>query len=563
MVIARRAFEENLEPVEIPNKPYDVLVHQISGLLMKDRFCSFQQLLESFRNSYPYRNLAMEELEKVLDYMDSRLPRLLEVSFENRMVFKPRQASELFRYYFENLSMIPFEKQYLIIDESSDTAIGILDEAFVAEYGKPGVKFIIRGSPWIIRSLSEDKVCVEPVNDPTGSIPKWVGEEIPIPFDVAQEVGRLRGFVEEQIKKQVEIGMIVDHLANRYPANRETILRSIQVMIEHAGEGYQIPTDKRITIEEWEDVIIIHCHFGSLTNRSLAQLIGNLLSQKTGHTVLNQCFDLFSELEDMTDFSLRRMLSEAMVRTGLFKRRIIQSARRIGAIEKWADFSRVSLQTLARSFEDTIIYDEALNEMYTKDLDVNNLIRVFKEIHNGKTEISKLVTRGEATPIARLDLERINMKTDIIPSDMIHSMIVQSAKARLLNETRIFICSNAECSGYIEMIRIRDLPNNPTCPICESSFLGVLHIEEDAAYRLMDRKEAPKKSEIKYWKRIVSTANLIAKYGKQAAIVLVGKGLTVSDAETILHRKTELTNDFYDLIIEVERERLKRRFEIN
>jgi ATP-dependent Lhr-like helicase len=88
--------------------------------------------------------------------------------------------------------MIPEEKQFLVVDESSDSAIGVLDEAFMAEYGKPGIKFIIRGSPWrILPHVSEEKVYVKPVDDPTGAIPSWIGEEIPVPFEVAQEVAQL------------------------------------------------------------------------------------------------------------------------------------------------------------------------------------------------------------------------------------------------------------------------------------------------------------------------------------------------------------------------------------
>ena len=95
--------------------------------------------------------------------------------------------------------MIPEEKQFLVIDESTDTSIGVLDEAFMAEYGKPGTKFIIRGSPWQIIHTTEDKVYVRPVDDPTGSIPSWIGEEIPVPYEVAQELAEIRGFVEEKI----------------------------------------------------------------------------------------------------------------------------------------------------------------------------------------------------------------------------------------------------------------------------------------------------------------------------------------------------------------------------
>ncbi len=181
LVIARRALKEELESVSIPDKPYDVLAHQIAGLLLKNRRLAFEEILELARNAAPFENLTMSDVEKVLKYMHQRFPRLAWASFEDQVVLRPQRTKALFEYYFDNLSMIPEEKQFLVIDESTDSSIGVLDEAFMAEYGKPGTKFIIRGSPWQIIHATEDKVYVRPVDDPTGSIPSWIGEEIPVP----------------------------------------------------------------------------------------------------------------------------------------------------------------------------------------------------------------------------------------------------------------------------------------------------------------------------------------------------------------------------------------------
>ncbi|MCD6240536.1 DEAD/DEAH box helicase [Candidatus Bathyarchaeota archaeon] len=180
MVIARRALKEELEPVEIPPKPLDALTHQIAGLLLKKRRLYFNEIYDIFKRAYPYKDLTMDDVKSVLRYMHERFPRLAWVSFEDEVVLKPRRTKALFEYYFENLSMIPDEKQYLVVDETKDAAVGILDEAFMAEYGKPGTKFIIRGSPWKITHVYGDKVYVKPVEDPTGAIPSWIGEEIPV-----------------------------------------------------------------------------------------------------------------------------------------------------------------------------------------------------------------------------------------------------------------------------------------------------------------------------------------------------------------------------------------------
>ena len=201
----------------------------------------------------------------------------------------PTITKPLYEYYFDNLSMIPAEKKFLVIDENQDSAVGVLDEAFVAEYGKPSVKFIIQGRPWQIVSVSGDQIYVKQTEDPTGAIPSWIGEEIPVPFAVAQEVGQIRGFIEEQnteTEKQPPESPI--ELAEKYPADPETISRAIRETVEHVKKGYPVPTDKRVLVEDWEDFVILQANFGSLANRALAQLMGHILSDQTGYSVVVQ-----------------------------------------------------------------------------------------------------------------------------------------------------------------------------------------------------------------------------------------------------------------------------------
>ena len=577
MVIGRRAYQEELEPVAIPEKPYDALAHQIAGLLMRRRRLSFHEIYEIFRKSYPYRNLTLEDVKRVLEYMHTRFPRLAWVSFEDMVVIKPRRTKALYTYYFENLSMIPDEKHYLVMDRSSDTPVGILDEAFVAEYGNPGVKFIIRGSPWQIVSISSDKIYVRPVDDPTGAIPSWVGEEIPVPFEVAQEVGSIRRLVEEGLKKGLEPPEIAAKLAEVYPSDKETILRAIRETVENVKLSYPVPTDRRIVVEDWEDFVILHANFGSLTNRSLAQLLGHILSEEKGYAVAVQhdpyriflrtvgafrsedVIEIMERLKGSPDEVIREALTRATVKTGIFKRRMIHVARRFGALKKWVDFSNISLRSLLQSFEGTVIYDEALKETFTKDLDVENLLKVFRMLRAGEIEIVKIETGGEATPIARLGIERVSMKTDLIPPERMKRILIESARVRLLAETFTFVCTN--CWGYVEMVPVKDLPERPVCPKCGSDRIGLLQVEEDKVLPLVEKRgERPTKQERRLKEKALKTAKLISKYGKLAAIALAGRKLTVSDCERILSEENELSDRFFELIIEAERNALKRRF---
>jgi len=577
LAIAKKALKEDLEPVEVPPKPYDALAHQIAGLLLRRRRLEFSEILEMFRNAYPYEDLAIEDIEKILRYMHQRFPRLTWVSFEDKVALKPRRTKALFEYYFGNLSMIPDEKQYLVVDESSDSAVGVLDEAFMAEYGKPGIKFIIRGSPWRILHVSGEKVHVKPVDDPTGAIPSWIGEEIPVPFEIAQEVGSIRGFVEEQTKNGLAPEETAEKLSEQYPSDKEDILRAIAETVEHANSGFPVPTDKRIIVEDWEEFVIIHAHFGSLTNRALAQLIGQLLSEKAGYSIVvqhdpyrifvqtmgavnsSQTVTLLNEMRAMSDKAIEDNLTMATVKSGLFKRRMIHVAKRFGALKKWADFSSISLQRLIKSFEGTPIYEEALKEVFTKDLKLEKLIHVLGRIRDGEIQVQKVETYGNATPVARVGIERVSMKTDLIPPERMRAVLIKSAKARLLSETCVLVCTG--CWDYIEMVSAKDLPDKPKCPRCGSKAIGLLKVEEEKALPIIEKRgEKLTKEEEKIHRRALQTAQLIARHGKTAVVALCARRVKPSDVMGVVEKEHALTDRFYELVLEAERKALSKRF---
>ena len=578
LVIARRALVEELEPMQIPDKPYDVLAHQIAGLLLKNRRLAFNEILALARNAAPFENLTMAEVEKILKYMHNRFPRLAWASFEDQVVLRPQRTKALFEYYFDNLSMIPEEKQFLVIDESTDSSIGVLDEAFMAEYGKPGTKFIIRGSPWQIIHATEEKVYVRPVDDPTGSIPSWIGEEIPVPYEIAQELAEVRGFVEEKTQSGASGEQISALLSERYPADQETILHALSETLEQVHNGFPVPTPKRIVVEDWGEFVILHTNFGSLTNRALAQLLGQVLSDKLGRGIIVQhdpyrifvqtmgamnaerLVEVLKEIQGMSEQAIRNTLTLSTVKTGLFKRRVIQVARRFGALKRWADFGSISIQKLITSFEGTPIYEEGLKEVFSKDLDGDGLVMVLGRIRDGMVRLQVVGTGGNATPVARVGIERVSMKTDLIPPEQMRAVLVESAKARLLNETGNFVCT--ACWDYMEMIRIKDLPDKPKCPRCGSYAIGMLKVEEEKSLPLIEKRgEHLAKGEEKMKVQARQTGELIEKYGKSAAVVLSARRVSVNDAKILLEKEPKLSDKFYELVLEAERKILSKRFQ--
>jgi ATP-dependent Lhr-like helicase len=111
------------------------------------------------------------------------------------------------------------------------------------------------------------------------------------------------------------------------------------------------------------------------------------------------------------------------------------------------------------------------------------------------------------------------------------------------------------------MVRLNDLPVKPACPKCGSNALGVFSREEEQIRTLAEKKgEKLTKSEQKLLEHALETSELVARYGKAAAIALTGRRLRISDALEVLREESTLSDHFFELVIEAERNALKRRF---
>ncbi len=561
LVISRGALSEDLEEVSVPEKPLDALCHQLAGLLIQNRKWYYHELVELISKAYPYRNVTEDDIASVASYMHSRFPRLAWVSQQDKMVMRPSRVKDLYTYYFNKLSMIPDEKQYLVIEQETDTAVGVLDEAFVAEYGQPGTKFIVRGTPWMMQSIRGDKIFVKPISDPTGAIPSWVGEEIPVPHKVASEVGQIRRKVGELYEEGQKIKEIAQTLSQEYPTDHE--------------QGLPVPNDHLLTVEEWDDFIIVNSHLGTLVNRTLARLIGHLLSDEAGVSVGIQqdpyrivfqavggvdANDVVKMVRRLSEIEVNEVAITASKRTGLFKRRLVHVARRFGAISKWTDFSSITLRQLAKSFEGTVIMDEAVRETLERDMDVPHTKEVLQAIakHEIQLKVVKTVA-GEATPIARIGLERISRKTDLIPTEKLSQILVGSAKARILNEVKTIVCTN--CWKYVEMKRVKDIPAALECPECGSKTLAALAVSDEDMKKILSKNGTHlSEREKNVLSRAEETAKLVNKYGRLAVYTLAGRRVTPEAAADILRKHQKPTNGFFEAIMEAEREALKDRF---
>src|SRR6059036_318597 len=245
-VLIQRAREGRLERPIIHEKAYDVLAHQIIGLLLQKGRMTVEEIGEIVHRSYPFREIDQVELGRVIGQLDDL--RLLR-KFDQFLTARNPKAIQ---YYFTNLSVIPDVQKYTVFDFFRKRRIGSLDQDFVARRCASGTEFILHGQTWKVLSVDEEQYHVEVEASPPSltAIPGWEGDMIPVQIDVAEEVGSARrilsdGIVPERFLEQDEI----DRVESTISAQKRQA---------------PIPSDKLVLIESFENSVVVHSCFGNL-----------------------------------------------------------------------------------------------------------------------------------------------------------------------------------------------------------------------------------------------------------------------------------------------------------
>jgi len=569
-VLCRKSVMGELEPLEPVFSPYDVAIHQVAGLLIEQSNWNFDDIIALLKRSYAFADLEPEKLKKVLRYMRERYPRLAYYSESDGKVFRARDVKPLFSYYFDNLSMIPDEKQYLVIE--GDNFVGTLDEAFVSEYGEVGVKFVEAGRCWKIDQIYGNKVYVKGEEDPTGAVPNWVGDEIPVPREVAGEVGAIRRKYAESLEKGTAEEFL-DELSRTYPVPRDAMLDALKEVAEQNAAKLPIPSERLITVEKWDRYLVIQAAFGHRVNRLLARVIGHMVSERIGQSVAVHQDpyrivieaevspqSLLSVIEELYGLDLRAATEKAVERSGIFKRRLIHAGKKCGAIAKDADYASVSISGIIEALRDTPVYEEAMSMIFHDDFDLPDAMDVVEKMHTGAIEV-KLVEYDGLTPIARIGVEEISRRGEIVSPERLRALLKQSTRARINDTFLAAVCTN--CWNFLELRKVGDLEGFDDCPFCGKPAIGLSTDSYENVFSLAMKARSRadmRGSKLKLVETLKKSAELRKEYGHAADMLLAGRGVRLAEATALAAKMRKEGRDVVELIIEGEREALRRRY---
>ena len=561
-VIARKALAEELEPIKFFDNSFDVLAHQIVGLTMDVWNIELEKAYQIVKRAYPYRNLQYAEFLEVCKQMQQ-----LGLLFLNGGLKKKTVGLQ---YYFGNLSTIPDSLQYHVFNMIDNSFVGVLDEEFIALHGEVGSNFIIKGDAWRIVDITENKVQVEPTVDIEAAIPGWEGELMPVPFAVAQEVGKLRKIIADKLKKLGEdkTDFISKELQQLYPIDENSAKKIIK-LIKKQMECCAVPDDRTILVEDFENMVVLHTCFGSSANETLGRFLSAMLTNRLGsvgfkcdpYRIMLQLqvknVDLVKEVLTQTKPELlRSYLEMSLTKSNLFEWKFVHVAKRFGAIERGAQYGKVRMGKIIDSYVGSPIYKETLNELEVEKLDVETATELLKQIQSG--DIKLIFRSGELSPLGSIGVKR--QYAEVIGPEKPNKEIFEMFKHRLLNTKVKMVCVN--CGQWQQTFVVKELPKNLKCKKCDAKLLGVTRSKSIDMGKIVKKKirGGPLTAEEqKRFERLIITGDMFLCYEICAVKALAGKGIGPKTAQRILAKYYKTEDDFLRAILEAERAFIRTR----
>ncbi|WP_199241221.1 DEAD/DEAH box helicase [Halorubrum sp. SS7] len=558
MAIARRAGEELVEPANIHHGSLDTVANQIVGLVMDEGELHAREAYRTITDAYPFRDLSEPRFQEVVRELDGN--RLLWLDEETDTLEK---SGGTWQYFYANLSMIPDEATYEVYDMSSRRGIGTLDEQFVVNFAGPGETFVQRGEMWRITEIDEDeeRVNVTPIPDPTGEVPSWVGQEIPVPKPVAEEVGRIRGEAAAALEDGSTPEAVAADLAERYPTDAETVAAALKSVVDHVDAGHPVPTDERVVIEGSARTVAVNAAFGHEVNETLARLLAALVGQRAGSSVGMDVdpyrieFEVpggvgpgtFREVLETTDPDrLEAYLELAVKKSDALKFTLAQVAAKFGAVKRYKEGrGKFGGDRLLAALEDTPVYDEALREVFHADLAVPETADLLAAVQDGSLD---LAIARERTPLGTAGR---SAGTEFLVPDNADADVIETVKERIRDDRVILFCLH--CTDWKQTTKVRRVRDQPECPECGSTRIAALNPWDDETVAAVRAPEKDDEQE-RRTERAHRAASLVQTHGKRAVIALAARGVGPHNAARIINKLREDEDEFYRDVLRQERE---------
>jgi ATP-dependent Lhr-like helicase len=418
---------EELDRIEIPRKPLDVLAQQIVAEVSAQEWKE-EELFRVFTKAFPFRNLERAEYVEVLQ--------MLAAGFDTR---RGRRSAHLHRDAVNGVlrgrrgaaltamtsgGTIPDNADYAVVLEPQSQQIGTLNEDFAVE-SLAGDVFQLGNASYRILRVERGTVRVEDAKGAPPGIPFWLGEAPGRSEELSQALTRLYATVEDLADRKAVVRFLREQVSLSEPASEQIA----DYLASARGALGVLPGADRVILERFFDEsggmqLVIHAPFGSRINRAWGLALRKRMCRKFNFElqaaatenaiVLSLSTSHSFPLEDIARYlhskSVRPLLVQALLDAPMFPTRWRWDAGIALALPRFRGGRKVPPQLQRMESEDllaTVFPDQvACGENIVGDREVPDHPLVNQTIADCLTDamdidgLEKLLRRMEAGEVA-------------------------------------------------------------------------------------------------------------------------------------------------------------------
>ncbi|HET8647937.1 MAG TPA: hypothetical protein VFO85_20750, partial [Vicinamibacteria bacterium] len=249
-----------------PPRPLDILAQQAVAACVPEPWDE-REMLDTFRQAWPYRDLQAEELDQVLALHTDGRRALLH---RDRVHGRVRATKRARLTALLSGGAIPDTADYQVRLEPEGTVVGSVHEDWAVEANQGDI-FQLGNASWRVLRVEPGVVRVADAQGQPPTLPFWLGEAPGRTRELAQEIGRLRERCADAGGAEPAASALQEDCGKALPAEA-----ALQVG-EYVQQGLQVlgtvPTQTRVVLERFFDEsggmqLVVHAPFGSRINRA-------------------------------------------------------------------------------------------------------------------------------------------------------------------------------------------------------------------------------------------------------------------------------------------------------
>jgi ATP-dependent Lhr-like helicase len=278
-VTARLVREHVLDPIQIQEKPFDVIAQHVVGMVAL-RPTSAEKIFATMTAAYPFRDLTRAEFARILQYLEGGGESLAR---QYSGVFgKIRTDDDLVslahprigREFLVNIGTIVSEGFVDVLMKKR--RLGSVEENFVKQL-QPGDLFVLAGRVLRLIETGVNEAHVERADGHLPTVPRWNAAKMPLTSGLARAVRNLRSELAEEMEDTPESEEPVDWLVEHYDvsrANAQAIVEQFRAQLSVSD----IPIGQKMLIELYREDERSHYFFHSLIGRSANDALSRIVA---------------------------------------------------------------------------------------------------------------------------------------------------------------------------------------------------------------------------------------------------------------------------------------------